>query len=324
MNREFSFHSSLGVHIQNFITEKQSMGYKYIAQSYLLQEFDAYWAEQGYASVQLTPETLDGWIKKRNRECKEYQFTRISAVREFSKYLNGLGIKSFIPPLDIRRTKPLVHILCDEEILELFRQIDNYAPEKQDPMNIMISLEYPILFRLIYCCGLRISEACGLTVEQVDLDEGILTLINAKGNKDRLIYLSDDMRRLCAEYFAALRRNYTGGLWFFPGRGLANHIAQGSVSRVFKRCWTRTFFAETCDITPTVHSLRHTFVVKRVNLWMRQGLNMNAMMPYLSKYLGHKGVDETYYYYHYVEESARVIRERDSLGKKVIPEVRRR
>ena len=57
---------------------------------------------------------------------------------------------------------------------------------------------------------------------------------------------------------------------------------------------------------------------------MKQGLDMNVMMPYLSKYLGHKSVDETNYYYHYVQETAQIIREKDTLAKKVIPEVRPR
>lgn len=325
MTKEFSFHSSLGRYIQGFIAEKQSMGYKYILQSFLMQNFDSYWAECGYISIHLTPESLDGWIKKRDQECKEHQFARISVVREFSRYLNGLGIESFIPPLDIRRTRPLVHILSDEEILELFRQIDSYTPALRDPMNIIISHEYPVLLRLIYCCGLRISEACGLTVEQLNLNAGIITLLNAKGNKDRLIYLPDDLRQLCAEYVNMLYQNDIGRqIWLFPGRNPTNHVAKGTVCRMFNQCWKQTSFAGTCDTSPTVHSLRHTFVVKRINLWMKQGLNMNMMMPYLSKHLGHKGIDETYYYYHYVEESARIIREKDSLGKKVIPEVRRR
>ena len=54
---------------------------------------------------------------------------------------------------------------------------------------------------------------------------------------------------------------------------------------------------------------------------MHQGIDTNTMLPYLSRYLGHKSPDETYYYYHLVEKAFDTIREKDSVSGKVIPEV---
>lgn len=327
MARKFIFNSSLGPYIRDFISEKQSQGYIYFNESKWLEKFDAYWLEHGFAFINLTLESLEEWTKKRDCEGKKCQASRISVVRELSRYLNGIGINSYFPPLGIRWNRPLIHVLCDEEAAELFDQIDNYSLGKRQrtPMNIRISKEYPILFRLIYCCGLRISEACGLSASQVDLHAGILTIIHSKGDKDRLVYLSEDLRQLCAEYFDFLCRTYsTEQTWFFPGKDLVSHISPGTVNTRFRNCWKRTSFAETCDVTPKVHSLRHAYVVKRVNLWMQQGIDMNVMMPYLSKYLGHCGINETHYYYHYIQEAAHIIQEKDTLAKRVIPEVRRR
>lgn len=325
MSKKFHFCSCLGTHIQKFIAEKQSMGFKYITQSYLMQQFDAYWAEKEYTSIHLTPEFLDGWIIKQDSEGKAHLFSRVSVIREFSRYLNGVGIESYIPPHNVRRTRPLTHILCDKKARELFQQIDAYTPKIQNRANIRLSHEYPVLFRLIYSCGLRKAEACDLTIKQLDLAKGTLTLYGVKGNKDRIVYLADDMRQLCVGYLNKLHQDYEySGAYVFPGTKTTDHVPHATVCRVFNKCWKQTSFAATCDVVPTVHSLRHTYVVKRINLWMQQGLNMNVMMPYLSRQLGHKGIDETYYYYHYVEESARVIAEKDLLGKKVIPEVKRR
>ncbi len=325
MNSEYFYTSVLGIYIQNFIKEKQTQGYSYQAQAYLMKNFDVYWTEHMYTFIGLTPESLDDWTKKRDCENKEYLYGRISVVREFSRYLNGLGINSYIPPLNIRRSKPLVHVLCDEEIADLFNKIDSYSPIRKNCVQIRMSYEYPILFRLIYCCGLRRSEACGLSVAQVDLSQGVIAIYNAKGNKDRLIYLSEDMNQLCKEYLDMMRQNYSQELkWLFPGLDMAKSIAAGAAGRVFNSFWEKTHFAATTDKNPTLHSLRHTYVVKRVNLWMKQGLDMNVMMPYLSKFLGHKSIDETNYYYHYVQETAQIIREKDTLAKKVIPEVRPR
>lgn len=79
-----------------------------------------------------------------------------------------------------------------------------------------------------------------------------------------------------------------------------------------------------CDRPPTPHCLRHTFVVDRINSWILNNIDINVMMPYLSKYLGHKSPDETFYYYHMVDEAFKIVNIKDTIAKKVIPEVRRR
>ena len=85
-----------------------------------------------------------------------------------------------------------------------------------------------------------------------------------------------------------------------------------------------TPFGGKTALRPCVHSLRHTMITKRINLWVKQGISFDQMMPYLCKFLGHKSFNETYYYFHYVEDSARIIQEKDSTIGKVIPEVMRR
>lgn len=326
MNRVFTFHSVLGQYIQNFIEEKQKQGYKYSLQSYLMSRFDIYWKEHGFLFINLTQSALEDWAKKRSCESKEYQYNRICVVREFAKYMNGIGIDSYVLPINIRRTLPLIHVLCDDEIAAVFEKIDDYMPKKKHHIQVRMSYEYPILFRIIYCCGLRISEVCKLSLTQVDLKKGILTILDGKGNKDRIVYISDDLKGLCIYYINAMRRFNPNDeqIWLFPGTDVKKHIAPGTVNRVFNNCWNQTCFANTDNNPPTVHALRHTYIVKRVNLWMKQGLEMNVMMPYLSKYLGHKSIDETYYYCHYIQETAQIIREKDTIAKKVIPEVKRR
>lgn len=85
--------------------------------------------------------------------------------------------------------------------------------------------------------------------------------------------------------------------------------------------WAKTSCSNNCDKKPTVHSLRHTFVVKRMNLWMEQNLSLNTMMPYLSKFLGHHGKNETFYYYHQVDSAFKIIKKKDKISEIVIPEV---
>lgn len=60
-----------------------------------------------------------------------------------------------------------------------------------------------------------------------------------------------------------------------------------------------------------------------MNKWMEQGIELNGMMPYLSNYLGHTSVDDTFYYYHQIESAFKIVRSKDSASAIIIPEVDR-
>ena len=95
------------------------------------------------------------------------------------------------------------------------------------------------------------------------------------------------------------------------------------MDRRFSWFWSQTPFAGKVDRVPTIHALRHTFVVHRINDWLMNGGDFQVLVPYLSRYLGHKSFDETYYYYHLAISAFDVIRKHDTVSTAVIPEVLR-
>lgn len=327
MDEKSAYTSAISTYISGFIDEKHALGYKYINGSRIMRRFDKYWAEHNYGNVGLSPENLADWMQMKDSEGAANLLGRISIIRQFAKYLNGLGIKSHIPPVEVRYEVPARQPFSKSEIKELFCQIDAYAPSNhaRSGAPIHIANEYPILFRLIYLNGMRLSEACNLHTSDLDLENGIITILDGKGHKDRLIYLADDTTTLCIKYLGYLRNILNEEpIWLFPGVNPHKHLHISSVEYRFDACLKKTTFIKNRSIKPTIHDLRHTFVVDRINQWMEQGLSFDHMLPYLSKFLGHKSFKETFYYYHYVEEAVKLIRRKDQVIEKVIPEVMRR
>ncbi len=76
-------------------------------------------------------------------------------------------------------------------------------------------LVMPVLFRTIYACGLRCSEARLLRVEDVDINTGVLQVRDAKGGKDRQLPVSEPLRERLAGYHAKLA-GQPGCEWFSP------------------------------------------------------------------------------------------------------------
>lgn len=199
MTKKIIYGSCIAGWINDFILEKKSSGYRYDNEAKWMRMFDSYWHRHGYGQEGLSQENVSEWIEKRESEGMKCLASRISVIRQFSMYLNGLGIKSYIPPLNVRYAKAVIHMPTDEEIAELFVGIDSYSPQKGSVDTRRIASEYPVIFRLIYLNGLRASETCLLPMDSVDLENGILYIIDGKGNRDRLIYLSEDMLTLCKD-----------------------------------------------------------------------------------------------------------------------------
>jgi len=327
MNKKAAYESVLAQYIAGLIDEKHALGYKYVNGARILKRFDKYWMEHGYDDPILTADRLSDWVQKRDSEGTRWLQHRILAVRQLSYYLNGLSIPSYIPPLNVRYEKPVRHLLTNLEIKELFAQIDAHMPSGKGASSAYkrMAKAYSLLFRLIYLHGMRVSETRRLPVSQIDLRNGIITILDGKGSTDRLIYMAEDTRLLCIEYVEYLRGTL-GKLpkWLFPGRDMEKPVSISSVEREFDTFWGKTSFAKHCEKKPAVHDLRHAYVVHRINLWLEQGLDFEQMLPYLSKSLGHKSFNETFYYYHYAEEAANTIRKMDTVTDRVIPEVMRR
>ena len=325
MSVKTMFKSPIAGEIEGFIAEKQAMGFKYEEETAVMRRFDEYWSAHGYGRTGLTPGNLEKWCRKSDTEGAGSLEERISVIRQFARYLNGIGMSSYVAPITVKYSPPLPHLFTKDELQGLFHQIDSYNPTARGRCSKRIADEYPVLFRLIYLNGLRLTEACRLSASAVNLDDGLITILDGKGNKDRLVYLSDDMKILCLEYWNYL--THTAGCvpeWFFPGRKITDPIGRSTVDSIFTVFWNKTAFAASCDTKPTVHDLRHSYVIERINTWMAQGLDFDQMLPYLSRFLGHKTFNETYYYYHYAEEAAKTIQRLDKTASKVIPEVMRR
>lgn len=323
MHKYYEYTSAFAPSINDYIQSHRSAGFKFDNPAYWLYRFDQYCVEQNVKESALTKTLYDKWSERLPTETKVTQNNRLQALRGFSLYLNTMGIQSYIP-LNLPRPEKIVpYLMTDHDIREFFEQVDLYKTVSSSGVFHRLSFEYKILFRLIYCCGLRNNEACTLKKEHVDLVHGSLVLHHTKGNKERIVYIPEDLNALCSEYLTWLNNEPGCGSseWFFPGKDSNKHIPKTSIDRKFNEFWNNTAASKKCDKKPTVHCLRHAFVIKRVNLWMEQNISLKVMLPYLSNYLGHKGPIETFYYYHQVEDVFKTVRNKDLTSPFVIPEV---
>ena len=313
------YHSSLGGYITGLIEEKRACGYVYEYEAYILESFDRFCLERNYSAGTITRDLIMEWAIQRPAEGKNNRNQRVSFVRQLALYMQSLGKNPYIPRHFASETVAVPHVLSHEELRCFFEVVDAYMPPQLTFRRLVPT--YQVLFRLFYCCGLRLSEGCYLQRACVDLENGYIRILQSKGNKDRLVLLADDVCAMCKTYDALMQDVTPDREWFFPGRYLDRAVRKTSVDKKFGEFWNKTPFVATVDKRPTVQSLRHTFVVNKMNEWAEAGGDTAVMMPYLSRYLGHSSIIGTQYYFHTIERVFPIIRRYDAVSDSIIPEV---
>ena len=318
---EYVFTSCFLNDIQGLIEQKKQSGYIYDSAKYILIQFDKFCVENHIDMAIITKELSDTWQSYHADETKSRRASRMSVLRQLAQYMNSQGSECYIPSKFSTKSHRVPYVMNNREIKEFLTVVDDNIPKiNADRFNILAE-EYKVLFRFNYCCGLRVSEARKLKLEDIDFERKTALILRSKGDKDRLIYIADDVCKMCLDMLNLLHDKYHFySEYLFPSSDPNTPLQVASINKKFQEFWKKTSGASDYKY-PTVHSLRYSFVVTRMNLWMEKGENLTAMMPYLSKYLGHESVENTYYYYHQIESAFKIVRQKDQLSDRIIPEV---
>jgi integrase len=156
------------------------------------------------------------------------------------------------------------------------------------------------LLGLLASTGLRIGEAIRLQIAHVhlDLDPPQLHVLETKFHKSRLVPLHPSTAERLRHYQAQRAHLHYDGLsdaFFVSERG--QPVQHRALHDWFARLCRRVAITPTHGgRAPCLSSLRHTFAVTRMQRWYQQGLDVQALLPHLSVYLGHVHPQESYWY----------------------------
>jgi len=290
--------------ITGLVAEKRATGYKYVSEERTLARFEAFSATEFPGVDTVTRACVEAWITAaRGRAVKPATVINfISPVTELARWLHRRGVEAYLLPGGVLpKPAPYVpHIYSDRELAALFAATDCCHYCSEVPFRHLVM---PVLFRTIYACGLRCSEARLLRVTDVDVEHGVLQIRDAKGGKDRQLPVSEPLRQRLADYHAKLA-GQPDWEWFFPGATLDVPLTLQNVNHNFRRfLWQARIPHGGRGYGPRVHDLRHTMACVNLRSWFERGENVNALLPVLQTYLGHSSIGDVAYYLRLTAES---------------------
>lgn len=280
--------------VKDFIYFKRACGLKYEdSAEYVLRQICHQLNKHPVDHPALTQEMVFDIIKKRPNESYATQARRITYVRELSRYMVDKGYPAYIYPEQSihKEEKAFVpYIFTDEEIQNIFQVVDSLPKNRRYPYYHFI---YPVLVRILYSCGLRVSEALMLKIKHFNAPEETI-LIEKSKNRSRIVPLSQSMSVVLLRYLTnRFGDNPDPERYIFEapdGNNYSRHTVRCVVRNIFKKAGIPV---EIAIPHPNVHSFRHSHAVTAMGKMQKGGMDLYCMLPLLSSFLGHKGVRET-------------------------------
>jgi len=174
--------------------------------------------------------------------------TKLSILSNFFAYLCDAGVMQQ-QPVSRRQHRLLMpevlpKAIPDADLVAFFQVID--------------SLRDRLLFLLMLRCGLRVSEACALTWETIDLQAGTVRINQGKGRVDRVVYLSTDVEQALKRW----QKYHNPGPYLFPSpQRRRAHLFRSMINRLMDQYLVAAGL--TTHYSP--HCLRHTFATQLLN-----------------------------------------------------------
>ena len=295
------FKSVLAASMEAMIKYKESLGYSRSTYEAYFKAIDNFCIKHYPYETSLTKELVMEWSQLHPQEQANGFRRRMIAVRELGKYLNAVGINAYVYPSEFlsptQKFKP--YIFTDCELKAFFNATDIYPWNKNARYNHYV---VPVIYRLIYTCGLRPSEVRNIKCTDINLETGRIYIRESKAYKDRIVIMSEDMLLLCNKYEKAIESIFMNREYFFTN-SKGTIIGKQSLMDRFKRCCANAgIIGSYGNIKPRVSDLRHNYATRRFMKWLEEGRNLYAMLPYLSTYIGHYDFSQTSYYIHLLPE----------------------
>ena len=216
------------------------------------------------------------------------------ALRAFLKYLRKRGVESLNPErIELAKVpERSLDLISPEELTRLMNGPDT---------NTESGLRDKAILELLFSTGLRVSELCNLSQEDVDLSRDEFS-VRGKGDKIRVVFLSDSARDAVREYLKS-RKDFDDAMFIQYGKNAKNtetknkdlRLTPRSVQRIIKKY--ATLAGITRKVTP--HVIRHSFATDL----LQNGADLRSVQALL----GHANIATTQVYTHVTDRHLKEI-----------------
>ncbi len=278
--------------VADLVASRHAGGYRFRVQQRVLRQFADHCRRQGYPDGSITKEAVEGFLYGRHLRSATVRRNEL-ALRQLADHAQAFGWDAYTPAtatrVRVRHQPP--YVFTDDEVRRLFAAIDSQAMSCYSNK----ALVDPVLFRVLYGAGLRVSEALNLTLSDVDTNAGTLRIRDSKNGEGRTTPITGRLAATLQAYTAAAHPAPEHSDYVFYSGAVGRPINQATVYTRFRGYLADAGIPHFTG-GPHPHSLRHGFAVANLRRWAADNVDLAAVLPYLACYMGHADLRGTQYY----------------------------
>lgn len=283
--------SRLEAALSDYLRVRRALGHKLDDAGRQLVRFVAYLDEIG-AEVVTTQAALAFVFAPELDPASSNPARRLTAVRGFARHLAGIDARTEIPPAGLATYRPcrrIPYLFSDEDVAAVV------AAARASACFAFRARTLGTLIGLLAVTGMRVGEALRLDQTDIEWDDAVIFVRDSKFTKGRDIVVSRSTIEALADYRRHRDERRPGTTRFFVSLS-GTPIIYSDFSKAFRDAVATAGIGKDAPTRPHIHCLRHTFAVRTLLGWYRAGLDVEALLPRLSTYLGHREPRFTYRY----------------------------
>lgn len=282
--------------LEDFMEERHALGFSYKTDEACIRRFLRKFVEPADREIEFTKQYVLENTQRKPNQCNNTVLRDISAINCFLRFVQRRGYKAYCVParsLPQENRNFVAHVFSEDEIQRILAAADSLPFSTQSPNR---HLQIPVMFRILFNCGLRISELRNLLIRDVDMEQQLLIVRDTKFHKSRLVPFSPVVADSLETYFAKIEHASPDD-WLFPSpRVTEKYTCSGQQQQFAMILRLAGIPRGGRGKGPRLHDIRHTFAVHCLNTWVRSDVDLTTALPVLSRYMGHSGVKGTQKY----------------------------
>jgi len=298
-SRWHGFKSVLATMMERYLAAKRALGCRFVSEEKELRLFDRFLVRRRLTRIRaVTPAIVEMFLASRSRNRPRSFNHMLGVLRRLFGWMVAQGKlrRSPLRQRPRRETSHRVPFIFDPA--EARRLLDVASALPSIPSVPLRGPTYHLIFALLYALGIRVGEVSRLLRRDVDLTRQLLIVRDTKFGKSRLVPFGPRVGALLARYlelrYAATDCSPDSALFCFR-QGRTIHPC--TISQTFHALVPRLRLPVRAGVgLPRVHDLRHSFAVRALLRWYREGADPQAHLLHLSTFLGHVSPSSTAVY----------------------------
>ncbi len=301
---EYRFHGMINAFLDMMLAERNASANTRAAYARDLGDAANYLLRKKVDLVEANEEDLRGYLRSLAKSSPRTQARRLSAFRQFFRFLCSENIRKEDPTRSIDAPKlgrPLPKCLTEPEVRRLLKAIGDFPEDEGVRLRAMLEL--------LYAAGLRVTELVTLPVSGIQFDRCVV-LVRGKGGKERVVPLGDPALKALQEWLGVRKKmlGKAASPYLFPSHARGK-IAPMTRQRLFQLLKQLAVFAGLDPKRLSPHVVRHAFATHLIE----HGADLRSVQSML----GHADIATTQIYTHMANDHlAKMVAEHHPLAKR--------